>query len=95
MLTLHCLCLQEAWTHLAKEQGSSIAFLDGALVPKGVASHLGLSVSPDTGVPEPHLVIGTRSGEVVVVDAVRHGLLLLRLPLFRWAGAWGLMCNRG
>lgn len=52
-------------------------------MPKGVASHLGLSVSPDTGVPEPHLVIGTRSGEVVVVDAVRHGLLLLRLPLFR------------
>jgi hypothetical protein len=48
-----------------------------------IAVYLGLSLNPESNVAEPHLVMGTAAGEVLLLDATRQGMLVLRVPVFR------------
>ncbi len=52
------------------------------------AAYLGLSRGPEgpdgsEGQPEDHVILGTATGEVVVCDVTRQGLVVLRFPVFK------------
>ena len=58
-------------------------YLDGGAMDTEIAVYLGLSINPESKLAEPHLVMGTAAGEVLVLDASRQGMLVLRVPIFR------------
>jgi hypothetical protein len=63
---------QEVWRHLTKDPPSSVAYLEGELMPAAAAQQLGLSLRPDGRGCEDHLVIGAASGDILICDLKRR-----------------------
>ncbi|EFJ51574.1 hypothetical protein VOLCADRAFT_116432, partial [Volvox carteri f. nagariensis] len=74
-----------AWTHLSRESGVSLSYIDGGVLSTQVSSRMALPYDHVTGFTHDHLAIGTASGDCVLVDVTRRvlGHISFRFPAYK------------